>query len=231
MSDNNLRASQWKDLVGKFFSPQYGGSIQGWKAANEYALTQLLHRYENKMKKNPYVDYRTYWDEELIFWLTDMFKIVNIDPPPYEQRNKIARKAAEWITHRVQAAYPGVIETVQFLKTEGYTLHTASGEVSWELKGYLTGMGIEKCFTNLYGPDLINIAKQSVEFYNQVFNDSEVNPDEGVMVIDDSPKKLSWAAEAGATIVHVTNYQECQSTPCQFHITQLNEITKILEIL
>ncbi len=230
ISDNNLRSPQWKYLVGKFFSSRYGGSMEAWASANEYALTQLLQRYDQKVKSTPQMDFNAYWKKEQVIWLINMFKMVNIDPPPKEQRAKIARLATDWITPRVQAAYPGVIKTIQLLKHDGHTLYTASGEVSWELRGYLTGMGIAKCFNNLYGPDLINTAKASILFYEKVFNDSEVNARE-TMVVDDSAEMLSWAIELGATIVHVTNFIKCNNTSCQYHINQLNELPVLISRL
>jgi len=227
MNDNNLRSTQWKDLVGKYFVPRYGGSMDAWHSANEYALNQLLQRYEKTVAVNPQIDYRVYWYEEQILWLTNMFKMVDIEPPPYEERAKVARLATNWITPRVKAAYPGVTETIHFLKKHGFTLYMASGEASWELKGYLTGMEIENCFDGYYGPDLINAAKAGVFFYEKIFNDCWINPRE-VMVIDDSAEKLSWAAEIGATIVHVLNFKKCSRTTCQRHINQLNELPPLI---
>jgi len=230
ISDNNLRALQWKDLVGKFFSTRYGGSMEAWASANEYALTQLIQRYTQKVKENPQINFKAYWKKEQVIWLINMFTMVNIDPPPNEQRAEIARLATEWITPRVQAAYPGVIETIRLLKNDGYTLYTASGEVSWELEGYLTGMGIVDCFKNFYGPDLINTAKASILFYERMFNDCGVNAREA-MVIDDSIEMLSWAEEMESTIVHVTNFSKCTNTSCQHHINQLNELPVLISKL
>ncbi|MFX0203390.1 MAG: HAD-IA family hydrolase, partial [Candidatus Hodarchaeota archaeon] len=162
--------------------------------------------------------------------LINMFKMVNIDPPASEQRAEIAREAIDWIIPRVQADYPGVTKTIQLLKNDGFALHTASGEVSWELRGYLTRMGIVDCFTNLYGPDLINTAKASVLFYKKMFDDSGVNAREA-MVVDDTPKMLSWAEEMGAATVHVTNFIKCNNTSCQHHINQLNELPALISKL
>lgn len=57
------------------------------------------------------------------------------------------------IVPRVSATFPGVAEAVVRLADTGRTLHTASGEPSWELDGYLTSAGVRSHFEHLFGVD------------------------------------------------------------------------------
>ena len=229
MNDNEIRSPQWRELVAQYFSPRYGGSIQDWKKANKRVFDLLFARYKEIVIENPMIDYIEYWRHEQIRWLTDMFKLVQIDIPPCNQRAKIAQEASEWITSRVRSAYPGVIEAIKYLKKSDMILCTASGEVSWELRGYLTGMGILECFYKLYGPDIINRMKASKSYYKKILGDMQLHPSEAI-VIDDSFDYLSMASELGITTIHVDSLRSCKRESCHFHIRSLSEIKRIIQI-
>jgi len=227
MNDNDLRAPQWRELVAQYFAPRYGGSIDDWKNANKEVFNQLFERYERTIKENPMIDFNEFWKLEQIRWLTEMFKMVQISAPAYNQCAKITQKASEWITSHVRSAYPGVVETIKFLKKTDITLCTASGEVSWELKGYLTGMGVLDCFHRLYGPDIINRLKASQSFYQRILDDMQLHPSE-VIVIDDSSDYLSMAFELGITTIHVDNTNNCKKKSCHYHIRSLSGIKRLI---
>ena len=55
----------------------------------------------------------------------------------------------------------------------------------------------------LYGPDLVNTAKEAASYYQRIFEDAEVQPNEA-LVVDDSFLVLQWAKEFGATAVLVS---------------------------
>jgi phosphoglycolate phosphatase-like HAD superfamily hydrolase len=95
---------------------------------------------------------------------------------------------------------PDALGAIRKLHAAGYTLRTASGEVSWELDGYLTGMRVRGCFVALYGPDQVDTAKAGPLFYERVFAHAAIPPGE-VLVVDDSERALGWAAEVGARTV------------------------------
>ena len=156
-----------------------------------------------------------------------MFTFLQISAPPYNQRANIAQEAAEWITLHVRSAYPGVVKTIKLLKKTGITLCTSSGEVSWELKGYLTGMGVLSCFDRFYGPDIINRMKASKSFYQRILYDMQLHPSE-VITIDDSSDHLSMASELGITTIHVDNSNNCKKKSCNFHIRSLSDIKRII---
>ena len=110
---------------------------------------------------------------------------------------------------------------------KNFVICTASGEVSWELKGYLTGMGVLDCFDRLYGPDLINRMKASKSYYQRILDDMHLHPSE-VIVLDDSSDYLSWASELGITTIHVDYLNGCKKESCHYHIRSLNDIRRII---
>jgi HAD superfamily hydrolase (TIGR01509 family) len=109
----------------------------------------------------------------------------------------LAKEASVFITRNVRSAYSGAADAIRLLHSMGLDLYTASGEVSWELDGYLTGMGIRDQFLTLYGPDLINQAKEGVEYYRRAFVHAGVDP-KHTLVVDDSLEALAWAQSVGA---------------------------------
>jgi len=80
----------------------------------------------------------------------------------------------------------------------GYTFYTASGEYSLGLQGYLAAMGVQQLFERIYGPDLINTWKSGRLYYDRTFCDADVQSSE-CLVIDDSPRAVQGAREAGTT--------------------------------
>lgn len=227
MNNNDLRAPQWRELVAKYFAPKYGGTIDKWKSANEVVFEQVFEQYEQIIRGSPETRFNDWWGEIQIQWLTDMFNFVKITPPPYDHRQQISREASIWITTRVRSAYSGVVDTIKKLHKQGFTLCTASGEVSWELKGYLTGMKVINCFDRLYGCDLVDTFKGSQKYYEKIFDDMNINDPSQVLVVDDSIDPIIWASELGANVVHVLNSNTCTNSKC-LHIERLEELPTLL---
>jgi len=133
-----------------------------------------------------------------------MCKLVGIEIPPEEECLRLARHAAAFITRRVRAAFPGVVDTIRTLHHQGYPLHTASGESSPDLAGYLQAMGVSDCFGRLYGPDLIETLKEGPAYYERIFADLGIAAADA-LVVDDSPRTIEWATQVGACTVLVGN--------------------------
>lgn len=203
MSDNRRRGPQWQRFVAAFFAPRLGGEAAAWSQANRVVATALfdpLAAWQARLAAAP--DYPSFERAYLLDWLGDMCRLVGVPCPPEEQGLRLAREAEAWITARVDAAMPGVAETIRLLHAQGYTLHTASGEPSAHLTNYLTRMGVRECFGRLYGPDLIDTFKTGPAYYARLLADVDVAPADAV-VVDDSLDALAWAAEVGAHPVRV----------------------------
>src|SRR5205814_5813680 len=103
----------------------------------------------------------------------------------------------------VHAAFPGVVTAIRTLRRQGYVLHTASGESSADLDGYLQGMGVRAYFERLYGPDLLNTFKDGPRFYERLFADAGVAPRDA-LVVDDNASAAGWATQAGAKAILIS---------------------------
>ena len=115
----------------------------------------------------------------------------------------IALETSAFVTRRVRSAFPGVVSAIRSMHAEGRQLYTASGEDSEDLDGYLEGMGVRSLFVRLYGPDLVNTVKEIPRYYQRIFEDAGIHPNEAI-VVDDSRLVLGWAKEIGAKTVLVS---------------------------
>jgi phosphoglycolate phosphatase-like HAD superfamily hydrolase len=112
---------------------------------------------------------------------------------------------------------------------QGYILHTASGESSLDLTGYLQRMGVPHCFGRLYGPNLIDTFKEGPEYYERIFADLGISATNAV-VVDDNPRAISWAAQVGAQTVFVS-YSSASEKSATVQISSLKELPTIIHQL
>jgi HAD superfamily hydrolase (TIGR01509 family) len=202
MNDNNVRALQWQRLVGEYFVPLLGGSPEAWSRANRVVADRLFEPDAWRRRVRAAADYRSFDRDYQVEWLGGMCALVGIETPPEEECLYLARRAAAFITRRVQAAFPGVGDTIRAVHRQGYRLHTASGEASLDLEGYLQAMRVRDCFGRLYGPDLIETLKEGSEYYERIFADLGIAAADA-LVVDDSPRATRWATQVGARTVLV----------------------------
>ena len=198
MNDNRLRAEQWQRMVGAFFVPILGGTPTSWAEANRVVIDTILAPTAWQERLRAATDYLTFDYTYQLDWLHGMCAIVGATPPPADESVKLAHEASAFITRRVRSAFPGAVEAIHTLHARGYTLHTASGGASYDLGGYLEGMGVLHCFGWLFGPDLLNmLPKTGPEFYTRLLAEAGVAP-EAALVVDDNAMVLRWAAQVGA---------------------------------
>lgn len=227
MNDNARRGPQFARLVGKYMPPRLGGSRDAWAAANTEVAARLFERHFAHFGANPYASWHAFWDGYEFEWLQGMCSKVGATAPedPVAFR-RLARECDAYVTRRVRSALPSSVGAIRTLHRAGFTLLTASGEASWELDGYLTGMRVRAYFDgHLYGPDQVNTAKFSPAYYERIFAHCDVNPDDA-LVVDDSEQALNWAAELGAHTVLCN--QSAPGNPRHGNVKSLAALPSIL---
>ncbi|MCA1648682.1 MAG: hypothetical protein LC797_25545 [Chloroflexi bacterium] len=149
MNANTRRGRQWQRLVGQYFAPRLGGASRAWAAANADVANRLFAEYETHFDADPGASFLTYWTTYQEAWLSGMCTAVGVALPADRATwSRLCRDCECFVTRRVRAAYPGVVQEIRRLHAAGYVLRTASGERSWELEGYLIGMGVHGCFVD-----------------------------------------------------------------------------------
>jgi HAD superfamily hydrolase (TIGR01509 family) len=203
MNNNDVRAAQWQQLVGEYLAPLLGGDREQWTEANKIAAPAAWHAFTKAVEPNPETSFEPLGREMDRAWLASMCEIVGVDTPPDDQCVALTRATAEFVTRRVRSAYPGAIDAIRELHAAGHALGTASGEISPELEGYLEGMGVRELFgLPLFGPDIVDLSKNSPTYYQRIFEHAGVDP-AGAIVVDDAPHVLDWARSLGAHTVLV----------------------------
>jgi len=150
MNENTRRGPQWQRLVGRYLMPRLGGAPEVWALANADEASRLFREYGRYFGANPHASWSEYWAGYEDDWLTGMCAVVGVAAPAERAaRLQLSLDCALYVTRRVRAVYPGAVGAIRRLHAAGYALCTASGEPSWELDGYLTGMRVRGCFTAL----------------------------------------------------------------------------------
>ena len=157
MNDNSVRGPQWQRLVGEYLAPKLGGSRAAWAEANKTVVEGEMARFGEAYSDKTYLDF---WREEELRWIREMCGLVGVDAPSTDEDcSRLSRATNAYVIARVESAIPGAVAAIRSLHGTGYTLYTASGEYSLDLRGYLVAMGVHQLFERIYGPDLINTWK------------------------------------------------------------------------
>lgn len=211
MNDNKKRGPQWQRLVGEFFSKRFGGEPTVWSNANRQYIEGYLKKYRTWTGIYEGLDYESFNRLYIEGWVEGMFNLTGNLLPPRIEYDDIFYSASAYVTPNVQADFPGVIDTITDLYNTGYTLHTASGESSMDLHGYLSGMGVRDMFDRLYGPDLVNTVKNGEPYYREILNDLNIEPEHAI-IIDDNPKMLQILSKMGVHAIQsclTSDHQPC----------------------
>ncbi len=204
LNDNERRGAEWRRLIGEYLSPRLGGDPTSWSEANRVVFQDQWERFEtwNELHSldEDYVDFFSSGEESLR-WLCEMCEHVGVPAP--EDAALLAGATERYVQSRIRSGYEDAAPGVRALFKGGYTLATASGEQSHELSLYLAALGIRDCFAGrLYGPDLVRAHKASPVYYERILADSGVSP-ASALVVDDNPKAIAWAAQAGFQTAHM----------------------------
>jgi HAD superfamily hydrolase (TIGR01509 family) len=210
ITDNSLLGPEYERLVGAFLAPRLGGTVKGWGEANRLTIGVRERSVARLEAWDDATDdiLREYYIYNLD-WLTSMCEALAIDPPAADIAAELGAEANQWILSQAPQAFPGALDAIRQLARER-TLFTASEGPSFQLATILGHYGIAGLFARLYGPDLVNTAKQAPAYYERIFADAGVEPPE-VLVVDDSTEMLTKAARAGASTILVSKDARAQS--------------------
>jgi phosphoglycolate phosphatase-like HAD superfamily hydrolase len=200
LSDNALRPSQYLTLIGEFMPPRLGGTAERWRAANLIAHPSAWNDIVPRLPE--FSSHREFHRTYGLDWMRRMCDAAGVTLPPEDEAWELFRDLARHCTERVSSAAAGAVEAVLTLRQAGYTLYTASGTTSWELRGIVANMGLSDAFTELYGPDITDRVKYGPAFYEAIFAHAGVDPARA-LVVESDEECCAWAVEAGANAVWV----------------------------
>jgi HAD superfamily hydrolase (TIGR01509 family) len=206
ITDNAMVRQQWPPLVGEFFAPRLGGTLEAWARANRTTVPAAIERYSERMNAWDAAsgDIMKEANRYSLDWLRSMCKEMEIAGPRSDAAcAELAWQAEAWIRAQARTFFPGVEAAIREL-AHTFTLFTASDGTSFQLAASLAALGLDSLFTSLYGPDLVNTPKQAPTYYERIFAHAGVGAS-SALVVDDSPEMLRRAQVTGAMTVLVSH--------------------------
>lgn len=191
---------QYAHAIARTLAEKHGGEVDRWSECAVAMMQTLEADYIARFRDDPLNGYCAWLREmrrrasELLF--TGMGAPLPADPA------ETALRTLKTALSQCEALFPGAREAVQQLHQYGYSLHMASGNDSDHLHAALCGAGIEPYFDRLFGPDRIDCAKEGPEFFARICTSLGVSPDR-VLVVDNDPNAIGWAAKAGVRGIQV----------------------------
>jgi phosphoglycolate phosphatase-like HAD superfamily hydrolase len=191
---------QYTREVGALLARQFGGEEDAWAKAAADAFVILQGEYVARFENNPLNSYHEWLLASRLKTVEMIFATMNVPLP--DNPMQFAMDTQYTALTACNAAFDGAFDCLQTLTHHGITIHLASANDSAFLQAALSGIGIEGFISQRFGPDLIDCAKEGIEFYERIFAQVGVAPSE-TLIVDDHPDALRWAMELGAGAVQV----------------------------
>ncbi len=200
LSDSRLRPPEWLRLIGEFMPPRLGSTAEQWRDANREFFGPIWSKLLERLPE--FSNYREFHRAHATNWVSGMCSRVGVSPPSDDEAVALYTELSIYISGRAQVATDGASDVVFALHRAGYTLYTASGTPSWELRGIVAKMGIAHLLSGLYGPDLVDHVQYGAAFYRGIFEHAGVTASQALVVESDS-ECCQWAVEAGANAIWI----------------------------
>ena len=189
---------QFAREIGLYAHQRFGADVAEWDRAAADMLVAVQEDYWERFRGNPTNGYCDWLSALRLRSMQMLFAPMGLSLPA--DAEVIALDMQFEALAKCHAGFPGARDAVESLSAAGYPLHMASGQESEYLRGGLTGLGLTSYFGRLFGPDLIDCAKEGPEYYERVFGALGVRSDE-VLIVDDYPPAIGWAVHVGARVI------------------------------
>lgn len=106
MNNDQIRGKQWQKLIGKYFSPKFGGKPDMWGIANKRFITEYMNNYREEISKNIELPYSEIYESYIEEWINSMFDSVGIDRPKREKYREIYYNTIHFIVPKLSSDFP-----------------------------------------------------------------------------------------------------------------------------
>jgi len=199
LNDNERRAAEWRRLLGEYFVPRLGGTLDAWAAANTIVIEDIWRDWQRLQERGEPVG-PEWWPAQDPRWLAGMCERVGIAVPADVAGT--VRASQLHVLGNIRCAYTDAAPAMRAMHAKGIALHLASGGQAWELEAYMRRMGVWELIGRPYGVDLIGTSKTSRRYYERIVADSGVDP-RAAIVVDSHAAPLEWADATGFRTVHL----------------------------
>ncbi len=220
--------SQYIAAVGQLLRQDYGVDGKQMEPVVDRALSESHNRYVELFEKEPLAPFNTWLEKERARIVETVFEDGGIAMPSGVPPSELAKRLQFDALIQTNAALQGAMECLQSLFEAGARTQIASAWDSDYLLAALMGAGLESYTESKFGPDLVDCAKESVEYYRRIFDAVGCRAEESV-VVDDSPAALDWAEEAGARVVQALTSPRAGDPEFPTVIRKLAELPQIIK--
>ncbi len=200
LSDMPTLWEQYTQKVGELLAAQFGGDALEWASATLNAHQTVNREYVARFSSQPTPGYKQ-WLQQARLQSTELIFTARNLPVPTDTLAFVMETQYNALI-QCNALYEGAAECLESLIQAGRTLHIASANDSEFLTAALIGGGIDSFITHRFGPDLLDCAKEGVEFYECLFAETGIEASQAI-VVDDHPETLQWAIKSGANVIQV----------------------------
>ena len=197
LSEQSAFLLHYARAIGDALASGFGGDAEAWTRATADMLQTLEAQYVARFVADP-PGYNAWYDTMHPQAMALVFGNMGLPVPP--DAAALSRETQRVALAQCDATFEGARDAVRSLHASGYTLHLASGNDSGHLRGALAGAKLSPCFDRLFGPDLLDCAKEGPEYYVRVFHALDIAPADA-LVIDNDPAALAWALDVGARAI------------------------------
>lgn len=197
LSEQSAFVLQYVRAIGDTLAFRFGGDAADWTRAAVDMLQTLEAQYVARFCPEP-TGYNAWYDTMHPEAMALVFGGMGL-AVPYDAE-ALSRETQYRALSLCDACFEGSQEVVRSLHGEGHTLHLASGNDSGHLRGAIMGAKLAPFFDRLFGPDLIDCAKEGPEYYARLFRALNISPADA-LVIDNDPNAIDWALSVGAWAV------------------------------
>jgi FMN phosphatase YigB (HAD superfamily) len=186
--------------LGHALAPLHGGDVEAWASKAADMMVALEIDYIGRFRNAPLSGYCEWLPSMLANAVALLFGGMNLPLPA--DAEAVARQMRRAALHECNSLFPGAQQMFATLHARYGPLHMASGNDSDHLRAAMKGAGLLDYVDRLYGPDLIDCAKEGPEFYERLLADMRLSPSEALF-IDNDPAAIGWIHAVGAQAIQV----------------------------
>ncbi len=227
LSEQSAFVLQYVQAIGNALASGFGGDAEDWTQAATDMLQTLEAEYIARFSSDP-TGYNVWYDTIHTQAMALMFGGMGLPVPPHAEA--LSRSTQQIALAQCDSCFEGAQDVVHTLHAAGYTLHLASGNDSGLLHGAIAGANLTASFDRLFGPDLIDCAKEGPEYYVRLFRALNIAPADA-LVIDNDPNAIGWALALGAQAVQadLLPHKPTAAAPgVVAKITDINELPALI---
>ena len=117
MNDNNLRAPEWRRLIGEFMPSRMGGTAEQWANANQTVFPVIWQHMQQSF--HTFASHQAFYRTYAIGWMSEMCSYLGVAVPPEEDATTLYSELAIYVGERENCSIEGAASAVNSLHHSG----------------------------------------------------------------------------------------------------------------